>query len=217
MARLRACRVVPVATIEDPGSAPTLAAALRAGGIGCLEVAFRHPRAAEALRAARGVEGLLVGAGMIRSLALRPSRPGPPGPKFAVAPGTNAAVLEACRALGLPFFPGVATPTEIERALGLGLETLKVFPAAQSAAPPSCAPWPRSIPASVSSPPGASTRPGTWPTTSPSPRSWPAPGAGWCRARCSGSAGSGRSPRWPRPARRRAGHVDRAGESTGRG
>ena len=125
---------MPVATIEDPESAPALAAALRAGGIGCLEVAFRHPRAAEALRAARGVEGVLVGAGTILSPA-QAEQARAAGAEFAVAPGTNAAVLEACRALGLPFFPGVATPTEIERALGLGLETLKVFPAAQLGGP----------------------------------------------------------------------------------
>ena len=44
--RLRACRVVPVATIEDPARAPEVGAALLAGGIGCIEITFRHAGAA---------------------------------------------------------------------------------------------------------------------------------------------------------------------------
>jgi len=132
--RLRACRVVPVSTIEDPAAAPAVARALLAGGISCLEITFRHAAAAAAIRAARGVDGLLVGAGTVLSAeqaeaALRA------GAEFAVAPGTNEEVLEACRRIGLPFFPGVATPTEIERALALGLDTVKVFPAAQVGGP----------------------------------------------------------------------------------
>jgi 2-dehydro-3-deoxyphosphogluconate aldolase/(4S)-4-hydroxy-2-oxoglutarate aldolase len=39
-------------------------------------------------------------------------------------------VVEACAAAGLPFFPGVATPSEIETARALGCRVLKVFPAA---------------------------------------------------------------------------------------
>jgi 2-dehydro-3-deoxyphosphogluconate aldolase/(4S)-4-hydroxy-2-oxoglutarate aldolase len=38
-------------------------------------------------------------------------------------------VVHACRELELPFFPGVATPSEIERLTLLGVRTLRVFPA----------------------------------------------------------------------------------------
>ena len=41
--RLQGCRVVPVVTIEDPTAAAGVGAALRAGGIGCVEITFRHP------------------------------------------------------------------------------------------------------------------------------------------------------------------------------
>src|SRR5581483_4070272 len=54
---------------------------------------------------------------------------------FAVAPGLNPEVVSACRRAGLPFFPGVATPSEIERARALGFRTLKVFPAEQLGGP----------------------------------------------------------------------------------
>jgi 2-dehydro-3-deoxyphosphogluconate aldolase/(4S)-4-hydroxy-2-oxoglutarate aldolase len=57
------------------------------------------------------------------------------GADFAVAPGLNEAIVAACRRLGLPFFPGVATPSELDRARNLGLRTLKVFPAEQLGGP----------------------------------------------------------------------------------
>jgi 2-dehydro-3-deoxyphosphogluconate aldolase/(4S)-4-hydroxy-2-oxoglutarate aldolase len=132
--RLRASRVVPVATIEDPSTAPVVVRALLAGGIACIEVTFRHAAAPEAIRAARTVDGVLVGAGTVLSVEQAELAFGA-GADFAVAPGTNDAVVERCRSLGLPFFPGVATPTEIERARSLGLSLVKVFPAAQVGGP----------------------------------------------------------------------------------
>lgn len=132
--RLRDCRVVPVATIEDPQTAPVVAAALLAGGIGCIEITFRHPSAEEALRRACEVDGLVVGAGTILS-ADQARAAAAAGAHFAVAPGTNETVVETCGELGLPFFPGVATPSEIERARALGHRVLKVFPAAQVGGP----------------------------------------------------------------------------------
>ena len=57
------------------------------------------------------------------------------GASFAVAPGTNEAVLEAARSAGLPFIPGAATPTEIERARALECRVVKVFPASTVGGP----------------------------------------------------------------------------------
>jgi 2-dehydro-3-deoxyphosphogluconate aldolase/(4S)-4-hydroxy-2-oxoglutarate aldolase len=132
--RLRACRVVPVATLDDPAAAAEVAAALLAGGISCIEIAFRRPGAAEAVRAARAAGDILVGAGTVLSPEQADAAV-QAGADFAVAPGTNETVVQRCLELGLPFFPGVATPTEIERARGLGLRVLKVFPAAQIGGP----------------------------------------------------------------------------------
>jgi 2-dehydro-3-deoxyphosphogluconate aldolase/(4S)-4-hydroxy-2-oxoglutarate aldolase len=132
--RLRACRVVPVATFEDPVAAPRVARALLAGGLSCLEITFRHPAAAEAIRAARGVDGILVGAGTVLT-AEQAAAAFEAEADFGVAPGTNDDVVDACRRLGLPFIPGVATPSEIERARAGGLRLLKVFPAAQLGGP----------------------------------------------------------------------------------
>jgi 2-dehydro-3-deoxyphosphogluconate aldolase/(4S)-4-hydroxy-2-oxoglutarate aldolase len=131
---LRACRVVPVATIEDPADGPRLARALMAGGIPCVEITLRHPAAADAIRATREVEGVLIGAGTILSPE-QAAEALEAGADFGVAPGTNEAVVAACEGLGLPFVPGVATPSEIERARGLGLRLLKPFPASQIGGP----------------------------------------------------------------------------------
>jgi len=133
-AALAACRVVPVATIEEPATAPAVAGALHAGGIDCIEITFRHPRAAEAIAAAAAVDGVLVGAGTVLSPA-QVDEAQAAGASFAVAPGLNVAVLERARAVGLPFFPGVATPSELEHARELGLSLVKVFPAEQLGGP----------------------------------------------------------------------------------
>ena len=134
VARLGAARVLPVATLEDPGQTDALCQALGAGGIECIEIAFRTEAAVEAIGRASRLGGMLVGAGTVLSTE-QAEAAAAAGAGFAVAPGTNEEVVLACRDLGLPFFPGVATPSEIERARQLGLRTLKVFPAAQVGGP----------------------------------------------------------------------------------
>jgi 2-dehydro-3-deoxyphosphogluconate aldolase/(4S)-4-hydroxy-2-oxoglutarate aldolase len=51
------------------------------------------------------------------------------GARFAVAPGLNPAVVARARQAGLPFVPGVCTPSEIEHAVTLDCKVLKFFPA----------------------------------------------------------------------------------------
>ncbi|HZO95965.1 MAG TPA: bifunctional 4-hydroxy-2-oxoglutarate aldolase/2-dehydro-3-deoxy-phosphogluconate aldolase [Gaiellaceae bacterium] len=134
VARLARARVLPVATIDDPDRAADACAALARGGIRCIEVAFRSEAAAAALERARAVEGFLLGAGTVLS-AEQARAAADAGADFAVAPGLNEEVVDACRELGLPFFPGIATPSELDRARRLGLRTLKVFPAEQLGGP----------------------------------------------------------------------------------
>jgi 2-dehydro-3-deoxyphosphogluconate aldolase/(4S)-4-hydroxy-2-oxoglutarate aldolase len=98
----------------------------------CLEV--RHGAPAT-IRAARGVDGLLVGAGNVLD-AERAELAARAGAQFATAPGTNMGVVHACRELELPFFPGVATPSEIERLTSVGVTAMGVFPIAALGGPP---------------------------------------------------------------------------------
>jgi 2-dehydro-3-deoxyphosphogluconate aldolase/(4S)-4-hydroxy-2-oxoglutarate aldolase len=127
--RLRAVRVVPVITIDDPADAVPLARSLTDGGLPCAEITFRTPRAAEALRRITAeVPELFAGAGTVltpdQAKAARDA-----GAQFIVAPGFGPRTVDHCLAHGIPVYPGVATPTEVEAALEKGLTTLKFFPA----------------------------------------------------------------------------------------
>jgi 2-dehydro-3-deoxyphosphogluconate aldolase / (4S)-4-hydroxy-2-oxoglutarate aldolase len=126
--RLGSLRVVPVLTAGDADEAERACDALLAGGLGVVEITFRTEAAAEAIRRVARIDELLVGAGTILSPE-QLARALDAGARFAVAPGTNATVVEAARAAGVPFVPGVATPSEIEQARALGCRIVKVFPA----------------------------------------------------------------------------------------
>lgn len=131
VARLRSIRIVPVITIDDPNDALPLGHALIDGGLGCAEITFRTPRAGEALtRIATELPELFVGAGTVLTPD-QASRAIDAGAQFLVAPGFNARVVNFCLERGVPVFPGVATPTEVEAGLEKGLRTMKFFPAEQ--------------------------------------------------------------------------------------
>ncbi len=51
------------------------------------------------------------------------------GAKFIVSPGLSENVAKICRNNGIPYFPGCVTPTEIMRAIALGIGVVKLFPA----------------------------------------------------------------------------------------
>lgn len=129
VALLEELRIVPIIVIDDPDDAEPLARAIRDGGLPCAEVTFRTAAAAEALRRiSEGFPDMLVGAGTV----LRPDQVDAArdaGARFIVTPGLNSRVVERSQALGVPIFPGVCTPTDIEMAMALGLDTLKLFPA----------------------------------------------------------------------------------------
>lgn len=126
---IAAHRIVPVVVLEDCESAVPLAETLLAAGLGLIEITFRTAAAAESIARIRDrVPGIVVGAGTILSEADL-ERAAEAGARFAVAPGLNESVATAAGERGLLFIPGVMTPSEIERALALGLRLLKFFPA----------------------------------------------------------------------------------------
>jgi 2-dehydro-3-deoxyphosphogluconate aldolase / (4S)-4-hydroxy-2-oxoglutarate aldolase len=124
--------VIPVIVLEDVAHAVPLARALLAGGLTVLEVTLRSEAALSGIRAiARELPQARVGAGTVLSaddlVAAREV-----GAHFAVSPGSTGALLESGRSCGLPFMPGVMTPSEVAAALAAGYDTLKFFPAAQA-------------------------------------------------------------------------------------
>ena len=105
-----------------------LGRALIAGGLPCAEVTLRTPEALDCLRVLAEDPDLLVGAGTVLRAsqveqALRA------GARYIVSPGFSPAVVAECAQAGIPVLPGVATATEIQAALEVGLEVVKFFPA----------------------------------------------------------------------------------------
>ena len=125
----RARPVLPVLVIEDVGLAVDLAQALYAGGIEVLEVTLRTPRALDALASIRqALPQLLVGAGtLIHTEQFLEARDA--GAQFAVSPGCTERLAAAADDCGLPYLPGVMTPSEVLLALEYGYRSLKLFPA----------------------------------------------------------------------------------------
>ncbi|GAB3403876.1 beta/alpha barrel domain-containing protein [Flindersiella endophytica] len=127
-------RLVPVVVLDDPAGAAPLGAALLAGGLTCVEVTFRTDAAAESLRILAEDASLLVGAGTVVSTA-QVNQAVSAGARFIVSPGFSPTVVKHCQEVGIPVFPGVATATEIQQALELGITTVKFFPAGQLGGP----------------------------------------------------------------------------------
>ena len=121
--------VIPVIVIEREADALALARALLAGGVRVLEITLRTSAALPAIEAiAKALPEAIVVAGTVLN-ADDARRAQAAGAQFAVSPGYTAQVGAACRGLGLPLLPGVATSGEIMAALADGYDFLKLFPA----------------------------------------------------------------------------------------
>lgn len=127
--RLRSLRIVPVLAIDRAEDIVPLCEALGEGGLPVVEITFRTDAGRKALAlAASRFPDFLLGAGTVTRPA-EVDAAAEAGAAFAVAPGTNPSIIERAAAIGLPFCPGVCTPTDIEAALEAGASTLKFFPA----------------------------------------------------------------------------------------
>ena len=124
--------VIPVIVLTDVAHAVPMARALVEGGIRMLEVTLRTPQALACIEAiAKAVPEAVVGAGTLRSKSDAQAAANA-GARFAVSPGYTSALGAACRDLGLPLLPGVATGGEIMAAQEDGFTALKFFPALQA-------------------------------------------------------------------------------------
>lgn len=130
--QIQAGQIVPVVVIEDATVAVDLADALLEAGLNVIEITFRTTAAAKAIATlASQRPKMLVGAGTLLT-AENIKQAVEAGAKFGVAPGLNETIVTAAQQAGLDFAPGVATPSEVERALALGCKLLKFFPAEQA-------------------------------------------------------------------------------------
>ena len=150
--------VIPVIVIHDLADAVPLARALVEGGVKVLEVTLRTPVALRCMEAiAAAVPGAIVGAGTIRSVPMRATRR-TPAASLRRQPGYTSEVGRACRDIGLPLLPGVATASEVMQANADGYSFLKFFPATAAGGIPFAQGAASAFPDGSSAPPAASRR-----------------------------------------------------------
>lgn len=121
-------RVVPVITIEDSRKVIQLADCLVEAGLPIAEITLRTTEGMKAIAEAAKNPSLLVGAGSLRN-ERDAQQAIDAGARFLVSAGFSQNIAKAARENSIPYFPGVATPTEIMQALDAGISTLKFFPA----------------------------------------------------------------------------------------
>ena len=121
-------RIVPVVAISDASRAAELASALVAGGLPIAEITLRTPASLEALKIAANNKDLFVGVGSLRT-GEDLKKAIDAGAQFAVSAGFSPSVAAEASKQGIPYFPGVSTPTEMLQAINEGITTLKFFPA----------------------------------------------------------------------------------------
>lgn len=127
--RVAAIGVVPVIALDDARHALPLADALAEGGLRVIEVTFRTSAAVDTIRQiAQHRPEMLVGAGTVLNEAQADAAKAA-GAMFALSPGIDRAVLEHAAQIGLPFAPGIMTPSDLQIALRAECKLVKFFPA----------------------------------------------------------------------------------------
>lgn len=127
--------VVPVIAIERTSDAVALADALLEGGLPVAEITFRTEAAADVLSAMRDARPeLCIGAGTILDTA-NLERAIKSGARFGLAPGYDPQIVDAAKAAGLPFCPGIMTPSDLTLAAARGVRLAKFFPAGVAGGP----------------------------------------------------------------------------------
>lgn len=129
--RLIATGCVAVVRGDNTQTAIKTCDAFIAGGITGIELTFTVPHANEALETLTekyaGRQDVVIGAGTVLDpatarLAIIA------GAKFIVSPSFNPDVAKICNLYAIPYTPGVFTPTEIQSALEVGVDLVKIFP-----------------------------------------------------------------------------------------
>jgi 2-dehydro-3-deoxyphosphogluconate aldolase/(4S)-4-hydroxy-2-oxoglutarate aldolase len=121
--------VIPVLEIESVQHAKPLVEALSEGDLPIAEITLRTGAALDSIRLiARETGGVIVGAGTVinREQAQAACEA---GAQFLVSPGLVEDVVIWAQENQIPILPGAVTPTEMIRAINMGVNILKFFPA----------------------------------------------------------------------------------------
>lgn len=131
--RLGEASMVAILRGLSPDATTALALELRSIGVRHIEVTMQDDLGLAALRQTiqEWPDGPnTIGAGSVVSVA-GAHQAVEAGASFLISPGLSAAVVEFAREHDVAVLPGIATPTEVQQAMALGLSAVKLFPAAQ--------------------------------------------------------------------------------------
>lgn len=121
--------IIPVIRIDDANDAVPLCRALCRGGLPVAEITFRTDAAEQAIRNVHAeMPEVILGAGTVLN-AGQVDKALAAGASYIVSPGLNPKTVKHCLKQNVPIIAGCSSPSDIERAIELGLETVKFFPA----------------------------------------------------------------------------------------
>ena len=121
--------ILPVINIPNVSLAVPVAGALRHGGINSIEVTLRSPDSLDSIKSIKlAFPDMTVGAGTVLNTQTVDSAI-ENGADFIVSPGYDDEVVNYCVNKGIQIVPGCTTPSEMQKAVKLGLKVLKFFPA----------------------------------------------------------------------------------------
>lgn len=129
-------QVVPIAVVDDPKKAVKVAQILIENELPCIEVAFRSNKTPNIIKQLRDTyPQMLIGAGSITKieqvdLAIEA------GANFLVSPSINPNVVHYCQEKGIDLIVSINSPYLIEKAMEVGVMTMKFFPAEASGGAP---------------------------------------------------------------------------------
>jgi len=126
---IRSEQIIGVIRTNGPKDAVSFGESMIGAGLRIVEVALTTPGGLQAIRAlAAAYDGRIVGAGTVLDGEAAEAAVAA-GARFLVAPCLAPEVIEVGHRHGCAVLPGAFTPTEIARALELGADMVKIFPA----------------------------------------------------------------------------------------
>jgi 2-dehydro-3-deoxyphosphogluconate aldolase/(4S)-4-hydroxy-2-oxoglutarate aldolase len=121
-------KIMGLVRTNDQATGQAMADAMVSAGIRAIEITLTTPGAIDIVEKLSENKDLIVGVGTVISKEDVKSAE-KAGAKFIVSPNTDSDVIEKTKSLGMVSMPGIATATEVGRALKAGADILKLFPA----------------------------------------------------------------------------------------
>jgi 2-dehydro-3-deoxyphosphogluconate aldolase/(4S)-4-hydroxy-2-oxoglutarate aldolase len=121
-------KIMGLVRTNDQATGQAMAEAMVNAGIRAIEITLTTPGALDIVEKLSENKDLIVGVGTVISKEDVKSAE-KAGAKFIVSPNTDSDVIEKTKSVGMVSMPGIATATEVGRALKAGADILKLFPA----------------------------------------------------------------------------------------